>query len=1063
MLPAMRNLCFAPLLLAALAGIARAEPPVVGRAAGASPLQDDAALYDVQFVGERCGWCVGDHGAIWTTSDAGATWRHVPSPVRATLRSVCFLTDRIGWVAGGGVRPFTRQPYGVLLFTDDGGASWRVHTEDAWPNLQYVRFFGLERGVAVGEARDGFPTGVLVTQDGGQSWQPVPGELRPGWRTADFPRPEIGTVGGLRGGLALVGGNQILATQAGGLDRKTVRQIRLSVEDTGWLVGDGGLVRRTENGGVSWSEPPGPLPAELAECIDFHAVAVRGPKIWMAGSPGGVVWHSPDDGRTWMPFRTGQTVPIHDLEFPTDETGWAVGEMGLLLATTDGGQTWKAIRGGDRRAALLACVPRAEAISFSLLTKLAGDEGYRCVVRLPSRGDVRPGGVEAPAFDLRLRQAVGSVGGSAAESSWRFALERPEIERDMERLVDDWNNQAEGQFPQVFLGSLVRSLRTWRPSVVVVDMAGEDDAVGRLLFDAIQQAARQAADPTRFTVQQQLGGIGPHAVSRVYFRQPPGSIGQAHLDPHEYLPRLGTSPHTAAVTAAAHLFSSPARAAAEREAYRLVYHAAEDAAAETATDFFTGLHIEPGTAARRALWLVDPVDHERRQKLFERQRNFRAYAERAFDDPRLAAQVIGQLRTMTEGLSDREAALELAQLVRDYRRRSQWDLAEATAVELIERFPNEPAAIDAMRWRFHTWSGSVSTWQRARQSRVQRATLAVDTSDVRARIEQAMQAAQNPTIVQAGFAFDPASDPVQLLVTEGRLRVGAKDDWRSGAVRNWHDQAVRMAALLRQVAPSLYTAPEMQFPLAALLRQRQSFELSDRVYRKFAAGPVDDPWTRAATAEQWLHAPGGEPPKAVADALPVRERPLLDGVLSDACWQAARILPLQDMARDAELSTDTAAKGSGGLVMLAHDAEFLYIAASLPRMAGVSYDEVQLPGRTHDADTSGHDRITLHLDLDRDYATWYTLEIDQRGWTRDACAGDDAFNPKWYVAAGDDGKRWQVEAAVPLSELTPQPPTAGTFWAIAITRTVPGVALESWTRPMGTEPRPEGFGLLHFR
>jgi hypothetical protein len=429
----------------------------------------------------------------------------------------------------------------------------------------------------------------------------------------------------------------------------------------------------------------------------------------------------------------------------------------------------------------------------------------------------------------------------------------------------------------------------------------------------------------------------------------------------------------------------------------------------------------------------------------------------------MAAQVIGQLRTMTDGLSDREAALQLAEIARDYRRRSQWDLAEATAVELIERFPAEPAAIDAMRWLFHTWSGVEPAWQRARQTRVQSGTLAVNTGDIRARIEQAMRAAQNPEILQAGFEFDPQSDPVQLLVTEGRLKTGPNDDWRSGAVRNWHDQAVRMAALMRQVAPSLYTSPEMQFPLAALLRQRESFELSDRVYRRFAAGPVDEPWTRTAAAEQWLHAPGGEPPKPVADALPVRERPLLDGVLSDVCWQAARMLPLQDAAGDADLSAETAAKGSGGFVMLAYDAEFLYVAASLPRADGVKYDEIQQAGRTHDADTGGHDRIALHLDLDRDYATWYTLEVDQRGWTRDACVGDAAFNPKWYVAAGGDGKRWQVEAAVPLAELTPKPPTAGTFWSVAATRTVPGVALETWTRPTGTEPPPEGFGLLHFR
>ena len=72
------------------------------------PEQDDAALHDVQLMGTKHGWAVGDRGATWRTDDGGATWQFVPAPTDCSLRSVCFLTDQIGWAVGGR-RPLLAQ------------------------------------------------------------------------------------------------------------------------------------------------------------------------------------------------------------------------------------------------------------------------------------------------------------------------------------------------------------------------------------------------------------------------------------------------------------------------------------------------------------------------------------------------------------------------------------------------------------------------------------------------------------------------------------------------------------------------------------------------------------------------------------------------------------------------------------------------------------------------------------------------------------------------------------------------------------------------------------------
>jgi hypothetical protein len=111
---------------------------------------------------------------------------------------------------------------------------------------------------------------------------------------------------------------------------------------------------------------------------------------------------------------------------------------------------------------------------------------------------------------------------------------------------------------------------------------------------------------------------------------------------------------------------------------------------------------------------------------------------------------------------------------------------------------------------------------------------------------------------------------------------------------------------------------------------------------------------------------------------------------------------------------------------------------------------------------SRHDWLGIALDIDRDYTTWYECRVDQRGWTSDRCWDNDGWDPQWYVAADGDDARWRVEAAIPWSELSPQPPRANEAWAIGLVRTVPAIAQEGWAGPAQWPPRWDSFGLLRF-
>jgi hypothetical protein len=80
----------------------------------------------------------------------------------------------------------------------------------------------------------------------------------------------------------------------------------------------------------------------------------------------------------------------------------------------------------------------------------------------------------------------------------------------------------------------------------------------------------------------------------------------------------------------------------------------------------------------------------------------------------------------------------------------------------------------------------------------------------------------------------------------------------------------------------------------------------------------------------------------------------------------------------------------------------------------------------------------------------------------DDCWGDRTWNPRWFVAVHSEPEGWQVEAAIPLIELTGDPVTVGRTWACNVTRVLPGRGVQAWSLPADVEPRPEGMGFLMF-
>lgn len=239
---------------------------------------------------------VGDHGVILLSDDGGKSHRQAKSvPVDATLTSVSFANETLGWAAGH---------WGAVLRTDDGGETWtrqRLDTTQDRP-LFAIRFFDANHGVAVG-----LWSLVLVTDDGGRSWD-----------TVELPPPE----GAKKADLNLLG---LFADRRGRL----------------FAAAEKGMVLRSDDQGRHWTYLATGYPGSF-----WTGLATPDGALLAAGLRGSL-YRSADDGRNWTRIDTRSKSSITALAQVGDEI-LGVGLDGLVLRSADGGASFKADVRDDR-------------------------------------------------------------------------------------------------------------------------------------------------------------------------------------------------------------------------------------------------------------------------------------------------------------------------------------------------------------------------------------------------------------------------------------------------------------------------------------------------------------------------------------------------------------------------------------------------------------------------------------------------------------------------------------------------------------------------------------------
>src|SRR6185503_663051 len=139
----------------------------------------DAELRGLSVVSANVVWASGTRGRVARTTNGGRTWQvdTVAGATALDLRAVHAIDARTAIAASAGE---AERGQARIFRTSDGGASWSqvYSTEQKGVFLDAMAFWDARHGIALSDPVDG-RFFLLLTSDGGRSWQRVPPDRLP--------------------------------------------------------------------------------------------------------------------------------------------------------------------------------------------------------------------------------------------------------------------------------------------------------------------------------------------------------------------------------------------------------------------------------------------------------------------------------------------------------------------------------------------------------------------------------------------------------------------------------------------------------------------------------------------------------------------------------------------------------------------------------------------------------------------------------------------------------------------------------------------------------------------
>src|SRR5262245_23582310 len=223
---------------------------------------------------------IGDAGAVRRSTDNGGTFA-LQTLGAATLRGIEMADASTGWIVGDG---------GAIYKTADGGQTWSPQAAGTPQNLNAVRFRNTSEGWAVGAAGT-----VLHTLDGGLNWTPVNVGTSKDLRAVDWIGSTVWVVGNDATAIKTTNGTVWNAFNLKIDSLSDITGVWLESASQVVLTGGGGFIRKSTNGGSTWTFFRNPVQAPTSDVF----FANGGTKGWLSHATTTAVSHTTDSGATW--------------------------------------------------------------------------------------------------------------------------------------------------------------------------------------------------------------------------------------------------------------------------------------------------------------------------------------------------------------------------------------------------------------------------------------------------------------------------------------------------------------------------------------------------------------------------------------------------------------------------------------------------------------------------------------------------------------------------------------------------------------------------------------------
>lgn len=252
------------------------------------------ALFRLVFRDEKEGWITGAYGTILHTQDSGNSWQRQKAPLEEHLLGLDFIDERNGWAVGS---------RGTVLITANGGLTWTNYGLSDDITLNDVRFIDSQRGWAVGEFGR-----IYHSTNGGRSWVKqkspievdfVSGESRSLFRLL-LPNPHAAWAFGLDGTILAMqnGGPWKVASPAGTSPRGAKRShlfAAAAFDGKGWAVGERGALVISSLAKNEWTAVHLKVPPATLNGIAFGT-----DHLGLIVGNGGLILRSDDNGQHWQ-------------------------------------------------------------------------------------------------------------------------------------------------------------------------------------------------------------------------------------------------------------------------------------------------------------------------------------------------------------------------------------------------------------------------------------------------------------------------------------------------------------------------------------------------------------------------------------------------------------------------------------------------------------------------------------------------------------------------------------------------------------------------------------------